>query len=323
MRRPAPRIHPRSAKTMAVLVLVLLATMPVANAYLGDKGDKSEYAKEGSCYCHGTEPSPEMDIVIRVPTQVAYTPNNKSVIAEVGLLGGPDGITSFAAYLNASTTPANVKWQKRFGNVTSSGQVPDAGNLLKLNGSIIYSIKALQVRWFNLSFIPGNADQTIELSVIGLRSDRNGNESGDPWGRASVTIEVREQRLMTINVPVSNEGSIVANDVLVDFYIDDEYIGNNTVQTVPEDSKENASIEWDITFKEDGKYQLRAVIDPQGRITEVDKSNNEITRTIWLGEPPEEEDTTTLYYTVGAAVGVVVVVALVLFWYFRRRSYGF
>ena len=76
-----------------------------------------------------------------------------------------------------------------------------------------------------------------------------------------------------------------------------------------------------MTFIEEGEYSMRAVIDPQGTISELDRDNNEIVRSIWVGDAPSQADRTTLYTVVGTVV-VVAVIALAFFLY-RRRIYRF
>lgn len=321
---------PHNAKTVrlvAVLVLMMLAMVPFASGYLNPEVNMAEYALEKTCYCHGELPVDNVTIFIDVPDQVAWTPRNESVTVTIGILGKPENLTGFGLYLNASEDETNVKWNKDIAN--DSGPLPDVGDKISVDGPTMWTVGPLHEKWYNLSFVPGNEDQTITLSVTGMRANGNNNESNDYWNVAEQVIEVREQRLMQLNVTISNLQPIAVNEptpgasaFLVDFYVDDEYIGNSSVEEVLHNDKANVSIDWDVTFKEDGEYTLRAVIDPQGAITELDRSNNEITREIWLGDPPEEENLLQVYYGIGSViVGVVIIV--VLFWYIRRRQYRF
>jgi subtilase family serine protease len=154
-----------------------------------------------------------------------------------------------------------------------------------------------------------------------MRSDGDGNETGDLWNTADINIKVRKQRLVNLTVGVTNNEDVSTTSVLVDFYIDGEYIGNNTIPNIPGGATENATVAWDATFMKDGEYQMRAVIDPLGHITEIDQGNNEVTRTIYLGGPPEPEDL-TLYYTLGG-VAVIAVAGVTVLWFWRRRQYRF
>jgi hypothetical protein len=320
MQGNGPTIKATTVRVLAVLAVLALAFVPVASGYLNINIDSTEYVVDKTCFCHDPEPSEDVDIILNVPRQVAFTPDNRSVSVSVGILGLPDGITGFGLLLNASKDPANIRWENKFD--IASDSTPFAGDYIKVNGSVMYSINDIEDDWFNVSFIPGNANQTLELTVIGMNADNNGNETGDRWNvLEAVEIEVSKQRLMTLNVPITNLNPISLSEILVDFYIDDEYIGNYTIPHVPSRGKENATIDWDVTFKKEGKYKLRAVIDPEGHLTETDRSNNEVTRTIWLGGPPEGPDY-ALYYTL-AAIAIVVVSAVVVFYLYRRRLYRF
>jgi len=303
----------------AVLMLAVMVLLPASSAYLSSSFDLTDHVREGSCYCHTALPDANVTIVLDVPSQVAYTPSNETVRVGVGILGEPHNITAFGLFLNASEDAKDLKWTRRFSNDTIDRT--NAVDLIKVNTTSVWTIGKITEPWFNLTFVPGQDDQFITLTVAGMRADDSGDETGDLWNLATTTIEVRKQRLMNLTVGVTNQGDIAVNDVLVDFYIDDEYVGNNSVTNIAPGSTENATVEWDITFKKDGKYRLRAVIDPLGTITETDGSNNEVTRDIWLGGPPEEPDYTRYYGLGGLAVGIVV--ALVLYWYWRRRQYRF
>ena len=311
----------KAVRLASVLMLVLLVVLPVSSAYLNEKTDMTEHVEERSCYCHGADPAIGVDIVVDVPDKVAYTPNNGTVKVGVGILGEPHNLTGFGLFLNASETDDGVKWTKYFSNDTVEHVDAVAKGIIKVNETSVWTVGKVTSKWFNVSFIPGQTDQNIVLSVTGMRANDNENETGDYWNVAELTIEVRKQRWVNLTVAVTNDEEISVNDVTVDFYIDGEYIGAGKADYIEPDSSKNATIQWDVTFKKDGKYKLRAVVDPEGLVTETRKDNNEVTRDIWLGGPPEETDL-QFYYSLGSmAVGVVVIVAV--FWYWRRRQYRF
>jgi hypothetical protein len=311
----------RTMRLVSVLMLALLVALPLSSAYLNESINMKEYVEDGTCYCHGAIPAPDVNIVIDVPEKVAYTPDNDTVDVSIGILGEPDNLTAFGLFLNASKDASDVKWTKAFSNDTKSWTDATTRGVIEVNGTSLWTTGPVTSPWFNVSFVPGQTDQKIVLTVTGMRADENGNETGDYWNVGQVTITVREQRLVSLSVGITNRDVVDAISVLVDFYMDGEYIGNNTVGTIPGGATENATVDWDATFEEEGAHKLRAVIDPEGHITESDKSDNEVVQTIWLGGPPEETDY-TLYYGLGSmAVGVVVIV--VAFWFWRRRQYRF
>ncbi len=311
----------KALRLVAVLMLALLVALPVSSAYLNVNIDMTEHVQDRSCYCHGAEPEVGVDIEIDVPLQVPFTPSNDSVRVGIGIIGEPLNLTGFGLFLNASEDASGVKWTKQFSNDTVEESNGEIAGLIKVNQTSIWTVGKIEDPWFNLSFIPGQTDQDIVLSVAGMRADENGNETGDYWNVAERTIKVRKQHMVNLTVGVTNNENVIVSEVLVDFYIDGDYIGNDTINNIAPQNSINASVQWDTTFKKDGKYTLRADIDPDDQVTETDKSNNEVTQTIWLGGPPEEDDL-TLYYGLGSmAVGTVIVVAI--FWLWRRRQYRF
>jgi hypothetical protein len=319
MKATFPHLRGGTAKVAIVILMVMMVSVPVVSGYLNKNIDMTEYVREQSCYCHGTEVASNVTIIIEVLERVSYSPGNRSIDVMVGILGEPENLTGFGLYLNTSETDDNVRWRNSYTNDT--GIVPIPEDLIKVNGTSLWSVGPITDKWFNVSFVPGNVDQTIVVSVAGMRANDNQNVSGDFWNVGSQAVEVREQRLATLNVTVTNEQPISVSEVLVDFYVDDEYIGNDTIQHIPENGKENASVEWDITYEKDGKHDMRAVIDPNGMITVLDRDNLEIEVEIWLGEQPEDLDS-AIYYGLGAVLVGVILIFLV-FWYWRRRQYQF
>ncbi len=314
-----PLLRGVTAKVAIVVLMAMLVSVPVVSGYLNKNIDMTEYVREQSCYCHGTEVEPDVTIIIEVPDRISYTVGNRSVDVMVGILGEPENLTGFGLYLNTSETDDNVRWKTSYVNDTGIAPFPE--DLVRVNGTSLWSVGPITDKWFNLTFIPGSEDQEIVVSVAGMRANDNNNESGDLWNVASQVVEVREQRLATLNVTVTNEQTIAVSEVLVDFYIDDEYIGNYTIPHIPENGQENASVQWDITFVKDGKHDLRAVIDPDHRITVLDRDKLEINEEIWLGEQPEQPDNALYYGLGGVIVGVLIIFVVFLYW--RRRQYRF
>ncbi len=319
MRVTIPRLRGATAKVAIVVLMAMLVSVPVVSGYLNKNINMTEYVREQSCYCHGTEVEPDVTIIIEVPDRVSYSLSNLSVDVMVGILGEPENLTGFGLYLNTSKTDDNVRWKNSYINDTGIAPFPE--DLIRVNGTSLWSVGPITDKWFNVSFIPGNEDQEIVVSVAGMRANSNSNVSGDFWNVASEVVEVREQRLATLNVTVTNEEAIAVAEVLVDFYVDGEYIGNDTIQHIPEHGQENASVQWDITYAKDGKHDLHAVIDPEGRLTVLDRDKLEIDEEIWLGEHPEEPDNALYYGLGGVVVGVLLI--FVVFWYWRRRQYRF
>lgn len=307
-------------RLVALLAVSILVAGPLASAYesgLPDE-DNSAYVRARTCYCHTPLPADNVSLVLRVPEQFAIPTSSSMVRIEVGILApvAAGKNIAFGLLLNATNT-TNVRWD------TSSflGTSGITASHIKVNGTVAYNSKALpaNLRWFNASFLPGKVNQTIEVTLVGMYVDRNANATGDAWAVKSAMVEVRLQRLIKLNVTVRNEERVAVSNVPVEFYIDDVSIGRVSLTSIEPLKSANASISWDATFAKDGWHDMRAVIDPDGNVTETDKGNNEIKRRIWLGEVQEAPDRTPIY----AAVAIVVVAVLVMvgFWYYRKRLY--
>lgn len=312
-------VRATTARLLIVLLMVTLVTVPAVSGYLNKNIDMSGYVRDETCYCHGVEASPNVTVSIDVDDRVAYTSTNRSVTVTVGIHGEPSDITGFGLFLNASKTSDNVKWQLKYSNSTGASTIP--GNLIKVNGTALWTVAPVVDEWFNVSFIPGSTDQEITVSVMGVKANGNDNETGDLWNIGRTTVEVRKQKLAYVNVTVTNTENIAVENVLVDFYIDDVYVGNFTVLNLPENGKENATLTWDVTFEKEGKHSLKTVIDPFGWITVADREKLVTTRDIWLGEPPEETNFSVYYSLVGVAAGILIIG--LVFWWWRRRQYTF
>ncbi len=314
---PTNRSRTSVTRLAAVLIVLVLAVLPAASAYMSISNEAN--VREKSCYCHDPLPSEDVTIIVRVPNQVSFIPEEDiSVNMELGILGEPSNITGIGIILNGTVNSSTVKWLDNFGNAGD----PDPLNKVESNGNAIFQTGRFKRQWFNLSFDPGKVNQTLDMTIIGMRSNGNNNESGDIWAILEGTrIEVHQQKLLNITVPVSNKGGVNVGGVLVDFYIDDEFIGNATVDDVPVDGKGNATVSWDVTFIEEGEYTMHAIIDPLGTISELDRDNNEIVRSIWVGDAPSPADMTALYAVIGALVVVAVIV--LAFFLYRRRLYRF
>jgi hypothetical protein len=323
MDRIGPRRGVPVRLAMVVIVAVLLV-LPVASAHLRDAKKPSIIEGMTCAPCHGNATPEDISIVLDAPTQVSYTPDNRSIIFEMAVLGMPNGTTAFGLILNESEPGSGVRWERAFGDAKGQAVPVNHAKVSVSNDKmVIYSRDRITRDWFNVSFIPGQADQVLRLSVIAMQGNDDGtNGTEDNWTvLENHTIEVKKQRLLNLTVIVSNDSGISVTNAPVDFYIDEEYIGQSVIDSIPPNSDGNATISWDVTFKKDGKYTMRAVIDPDGIITEGDKGNNEVTRIIWLGGPPEPEDR-TLLYAAGALVLVAIILGTVWFLY-RRRLYRF
>ena len=307
----------RGARLGAALFMLAILAVPLATAFQNSSSDNEPYVRGRTCFCHDPLPSSNVSIVLRAPERFALPKGQAPVKIEVGILApkNTEGI-GFGLLLNASHNGTDVRWD----SASLRGEDIINPAVIRPNGSALWNIQPILIgRWFNVSFIPGRINQTIEVTVIGMRTDRNGNETGDIWAIKSAKVEVRLQRLIALNVTVNNGEPVSVTDVKVDFYVDDVFVGKSTINSIQADSKENTSISWDATFAKNGWHDMRVVIDPDGNITETDKGNDVMTRRFWVG-PVQSKESHTVVYAVGAIVGAAIMVGLVL-WYRNRRLY--
>jgi hypothetical protein len=302
------------------LAIAVVLVAPIANAYQSDDPakDVSPYIADRQCSCHYPTPSENLSVTLKVPERTATGGTSTLVGVEVGIPAPVGEGIAFGLMLNA-TNMSGVRWDPS-GFIGDGGFISAWVRINSTNPTIAFNVMEMrQTRSFNASFIPGNSNQTVEVTLIGMRTNNNQNVSGDFWTVATASVEVRRQKLLQLNVTLSNEELVSVSNLRVDFYVDDVYVGADTVDSLEGDSEANASVAWDATFAKDGWHDLRAVIDPMGNITELDRSNNEVKMRFWVGPVPEEADRSVLYLSV---VVVVVVVAVVAgFWYYRQRIY--
>jgi len=307
----------RGVRLGAALVMLAIMVVPLATAFQNDSADNEPYVRERTCYCHDPLPSSNVTIVLRAPEQVALPKTQAPVKVEVGILAPRhiEGI-GFGLLLNVSKNGTDVRWE----SATLNGEDIIKPSVVRANGSAMWNIDPILIgRWFNVSFVPGRVNQTIEVTVIGMRTNHNNNVSGDTWAIKSTTVEVRVQKLINLNVTVSNNEPVTVNGVKLTYYVDDVLVGNSTINSIRADGKENATIQWDATFAKNGWHDLRVVVDPDANITETDKGNNVMTRRFWVGPVPPTQSH-ALAYGIGAIVIVAIAVGVVL-WYRNRRLY--
>jgi len=309
--------HGKGARLGAALVMLAVLLLPFATAFQNVSNDNEPYVRARTCYCHDAQQSSNVSIVLRAPERFALPTTQAPVKVEVGILAprNTEGI-GFGLLLNASHNGTDVRWE----SASLKGEDIIKPPVVRANGSAMWNIDPILIgRWFNVSFIPGRINQTIEVTVIGMRTNHNGNETGDIWAIKSTKVEVRLQKLLKLNVTVSNNEPVAVTDVKLAFYVDETFVGNSTIGSIQANGKENASIDWDATFAKNGWHEMRVVIDPDNTITETDKGNDVMTRRFWVGPVPPTEGH-TLAYGIGAIVVVAIVVGVVL-WYRNRRLY--
>jgi CARDB len=106
-----------------------------------------------------------------------------------------------------------------------------------------------------------------------------------------------EGEAVTIGARVANRGAAEAVNVPVAFYLGNPSqggaeIGRETILRIPAGGSGQASVRWKATRKITGKaanpgVQLYAVVDPDNRVSESNKTNNISSRTVKVLNPPD------------------------------------
>ncbi|MEW5759580.1 MAG: CARDB domain-containing protein [Candidatus Thermoplasmatota archaeon] len=178
----------------------------------------------------------------------------------------------------------------------------------------LYHREPLKENTFNISLKAPNNNCTMYLNLIGFATETE-KLTGEIWNSIKKKIIVKERKEVVINATIRNTGEVKANDVLVYFYVDGEFIGSQTLTSIEPKSISNASIVWRATFAKPGTHKVKIVIDPDNNITELNEKDNIIYKTIKLkGE--KEEISIWVYIAI-----LTVLVACILIIIFIRKRY--
>ena|GEM_PF-978867 len=122
-----------------------------------------------------------------------------------------------------------------------------------------------------------------------------------------------EKELITINVFVSNNGDMPANNVKVGFYVDNVFVSNSTAISVLPAGKDGVVVF--VWYAEPGTHTLRFVADYENSINEPDEENNIKTQTVNV--KGEEARHWVIYLT--AFVIVVIAIIIILRKMYKRK----
>ncbi|MCK4613752.1 MAG: hypothetical protein KAU14_03025, partial [Thermoplasmata archaeon] len=116
-----------------------------------------------------------------------------------------------------------------------------------------------------------------------------------------------EGKIVTITASVSNEGIAEAKFVVVQFFVDGELLGEETITSLSPGISRHVTKEWDPTK---GDHTIRVVVDPAGDIGETDETNNDRTETVEVSGPSSSRNYTVIIFLVVLVIGGVVVYKL-------------
>jgi parallel beta-helix repeat protein len=92
--------------------------------------------------------------------------------------------------------------------------------------------------------------------------------------------------IITIYITICNIGEIDAQNVTLSIFDDDVRIGYLTILLINSGGHETVEVLWNATPA--GWHRIKAVVDENNTIEEVDETNNIATRYIYVSPPPEQ-----------------------------------
>ncbi|EHP84861.1 CARDB domain-containing protein, partial [Methanotorris formicicus] len=98
----------------------------------------------------------------------------------------------------------------------------------------------------------------------------------------NISANLKAYEENTINVTVGNVGEVDASNVSVDFYVDSEKIGSETIDSLK--VNETKTVTFTFTPKEEKNYTFVAVMDPNNEIDEKNESNNKFVKVLYAVE---------------------------------------
>ncbi len=129
------------------------------------------------------------------------------------------------------------------------------------------------------------------------------------------TLYVEVKKAYTVIASIKNTENYTVSNVTVNFYIDNRFIGNVTVDKISPNSTKKVTYYW-VPDVGDGVHNLKMTIDASGVVFGGTNANS-YARTIYIGKPPNYN---WVYY-LGVATLSVLVVILIFQLLFGKKSH--
>ena len=191
----------------------------------------------------------------------------------------------YANYTNASGHPINVSldalahcnfsvsvlgsWESRPMAYNITSQMYEFNRTFTDNGTYAWNVSCSAFNYDRQS-----ANNSVH---IGNSTELRAAEAGLTWMPSPTYVGNRT----TINVTIYNDGTLWVTDVNISVYINESYL-NSTKMNISEVSSNKTSFFWYATK---GDSLIKVSADPQDKIFEVDKTNNNATRLITVTYP--------------------------------------
>lgn len=273
-RRPGGRWLARGA-LLAVLLEVAMAALLAPSASSFDPGQVASTAGDSTAFnvsiasefrlklesltacawkdCNVTQ-SDEVKLAITGPERLTGNFAEQYQIRVDGVAGFAQNYTTIAVVLNGSTSDVVIQ--------------PDAS--AERTGSMAYTKNLNGSRTMNLTLLPANRTSNVTMYVFGYvgEGNRSTHAGREFYQVAKKDIQMRAQRVVPVNVTVSNDANVSVRDVTVAFFAkgpgdsDFQPIGNASLATIDAKGKGDAGVVWDVTWQAPTVYTVKVVVDP-------------------------------------------------------------
>lgn len=98
----------------------------------------------------------------------------------------------------------------------------------------------------------------------------------------SFSGNLSEYQMINVNVNITNNGNLTASNVFVEFFCDNNPVGNQTV-TIPFGEYKNVSVPW---YALNGSHTFIVKVDPGNLIDEKNEDDNNINESIYINAKP-------------------------------------
>jgi hypothetical protein len=171
------------------------------------------------------------------------------------------GTDTIANLAHGDTDVAELTWETEgFGNKTIMA-VADADDVvLEINESNNIITKEITIK----ELVP-DPDFYFMGPIVFSRTDLTEDES------------------VLINATVVNDHPNARSGITVSFFVDGALIDNQTLGTIPGGGNQTTSVGWTTTS---GEHTISAKVDPNNKILEMDETNNEITKGLYVNARP-------------------------------------
>jgi len=293
------------ATLMAVILLTILAA-PLTPAY--DSADGEEYQsylsrlEEGSCSCHGAEKDEVLALQIVGPSEV-----NAGTVTmfTLKLEGRGDSPWGFAVEVDGSkvgdthfTPGRGVGKDAYFDTIAHGEHITE--------GSVTFNWTA-----------PEKSGRVLlnALAVMaGPDGEADGTPFGDGWTNASFEVSVKRSNDISFEVPVTNDGLVVAHNVTISAYYKLNTAGDNSttegllIQTIilghiAPGSTMYAFFTWNTTGLDPDTYRItfNGTVD-EGTITDP----TDMILTFTIGDEIKTSTTTESPFSAAFAVTLFI-----------------